>query len=681
MKAIRKIILTATCISIFSYSIHSQDIDSLKKVFNNSNLGIQECLEFSIESSRQISEHEERVFFTDKARNCAQRSDDELLLAEILDELAIIELDWRNAEKAERFSREALTIRKNQDDPIDYAKGLFRLGDILRQSGEHEEAIQYFKKSVVIFREDSIKNSDKLAMVYNSMGDNYTKVADYEEALSYLKQSLALRKEKSYGLASTHLNLAVLYLKLENLPIALENAQKSLNIFDLFPDEGESSARTCNTIAGIFYEQNNYLKAIEYYETALKYEYDNPSLRAEIKSNLGAIQVQQKRYDEALNTYLKEQEFWLEADNKERVAITNLNIGIIYYRQEQYKSAKPYYQSALTLARETGDIETRIEVTRRMIDNFYFMGQSDSALFYIDSLSYAEQERKGKYIAATNLELEQITKERQVAEFRKNKMQIMALLTAILALIVISVITFLAYRERSKRRFAEKDREQKVNEALKDVEIRLSNAKLDTIEKERDRISKHIHDSVGVMLASTKLHFEALGKKLDGLEENKRKRFDDAYELLSAAQKETRKIIHDMANLTLRQDGLIAQIKELTNTIQSSGLINVALNVKGLEERLDEKIETKVYRIIQELMGNALKFSKASQIDIDMERIENQLAMSFKDNGIGFDPDKVDKGLGLNTVEERVSNLGGRMNISSQKGEGTRIVIEQISLN
>jgi two-component system, NarL family, sensor kinase len=117
----------------------------------------------------------------------------------------------------------------------------------------------------------------------------------------------------------------------------------------------------------------------------------------------------------------------------------------------------------------------------------------------------------------------------------------------------------------------------------------------------------------------------------------------------------------------------------LQESIVATGQLNIEVLDFGFDDnRLEYAIEINLYRIIQELISNILKHSKASEVSIQLLKKVARLNIVVEDNGIGFDIDQIKnkKGMGLKNIESRVDSLKGEFNIDSGKGAGTTITIE-----
>jgi signal transduction histidine kinase len=129
---------------------------------------------------------------------------------------------------------------------------------------------------------------------------------------------------------------------------------------------------------------------------------------------------------------------------------------------------------------------------------------------------------------------------------------------------------------------------------------------------------------------------------------------------------------------TLDKFGLIEAVKELIESFQKSDSVNILLQVKQDEGRLAEKMtELNLFRIIQELISNSIKHGQAKQVLIDLWLGSEKIKLEYRDNGKGFDLDKLNekKGLGTQNMESRVKMIGGKMDIQSSDGKGILVRI------
>ncbi len=190
-------------------------------------------------------------------------------------------------------------------------------------------------------------------------------------------------------------------------------------------------------------------------------------------------------------------------------------------------------------------------------------------------------------------------------------------------------------------------------------------------EKERARIADTMHDQVGALLFSAKVQSGVLAKKSIG-EENQ-SQAARIEELVILGIEEMRKSIQALSPSLLEKLGFVKAIEEFVRLMNINSEINTLFDLNGEYESVGKKNEIAIYRIMQEVVNNALKHSKASNIIINMSQDNSLLHISIKDDGIGFNTEdkKDDTGLGLKNIEHRVFLLNGNIELKSESNNGT----------
>ncbi|PSR53114.1 hypothetical protein AHMF7605_06020 [Adhaeribacter arboris] len=198
------------------------------------------------------------------------------------------------------------------------------------------------------------------------------------------------------------------------------------------------------------------------------------------------------------------------------------------------------------------------------------------------------------------------------------------------------------------------------------------NAILDTQEAERKRISEALHNGLGQLLYATKLQLGDMHPEKP-LEKELQTSIDN---LLNEAIKETRQLSFELMPSILRDFGLEAAIEEICKRVSSSK-IQLQCEVLGLKDRLDEILETAIFRICQELLNNIIKHSQATEASIQLLNQKTKIVLRVEDNGIGFDPEKLDRtGLGLSSIRNRLQLIDGTLDIESEPGQGSLFTIK-----
>ncbi|MCG3420583.1 sensor histidine kinase [Oceanobacillus jordanicus] len=197
-------------------------------------------------------------------------------------------------------------------------------------------------------------------------------------------------------------------------------------------------------------------------------------------------------------------------------------------------------------------------------------------------------------------------------------------------------------------------------------------------EDERRKISREIHDGPAQMLANILLRSELVDRIFrqnnvdQALDEIK-----DIRKMIRSSLYEVRRIIYDLRPMALDDLGLIPTIRKYVATIADYNNMKIEFASIGEEKRLNTKYEVAFFRLVQEALQNAVKHSEATRIQVKLEICTQNLTMLIKDNGKGFDTSmKRDKSFGLIGMRERVEMLEGKLEINSNIGKGTSIIIK-----
>lgn len=228
---------------------------------------------------------------------------------------------------------------------------------------------------------------------------------------------------------------------------------------------------------------------------------------------------------------------------------------------------------------------------------------------------------------------------------------------------------FIIYQKRLLKK------ELEINKIKADQQEEILKNTVQAQEKERKRIARDLHDEVGAMLSVVKLNVGRIEKKT--VDANPRQLATETKSYLDDVITQVRRISRDLMPPSLEKLGVSFAVEEMVSWINKSEQIKVEFSNSGEPFRFDLKKELAVFRIIQELVNNALKHSKASQIFIKMRFAENYMAISVADNGVGFDIDKPgNSGLGLKNLESRSELMGGDYKMKSHLGKGTFAVLK-----
>ena len=202
----------------------------------------------------------------------------------------------------------------------------------------------------------------------------------------------------------------------------------------------------------------------------------------------------------------------------------------------------------------------------------------------------------------------------------------------------------------------------------------LSSELLKIQEKERQKISKDLHDSVNQTILAAKLNLDTYKK--DPVKY--KKQFDIGMEFISKANRELKEIYMDLYPSILTDFGLEETLKWYLKNYLEVHRIHTELKY-NIQQKLPHDLEVNMYRIFQELFSNIIKHSRANTVKILVEENEKKIIMEIHDNGIGISETKTltaNMGFGLLNIAQRVQYFNGSLDIQSEKDIGTNILIE-----
>jgi signal transduction histidine kinase len=209
---------------------------------------------------------------------------------------------------------------------------------------------------------------------------------------------------------------------------------------------------------------------------------------------------------------------------------------------------------------------------------------------------------------------------------------------------------------------------------------RLSSSLLTAQENERRRIARELHDELGQAMAALKLQVRAAERTMGDQTPPALK--DECRHLRQAINEiieNMRRLSRDLSPVVLEDLGFEAAVEHLANTFAGLHGIAVELDLADISHLLSREAQHNIYRILQELLNNIGKHAEAGRVRIAVSRRHSELLFTVEDDGRGFDAAEVkrakatEKGMGLTAVAERVRLLGGRLEIDSAPGGGTRV--------
>lgn len=267
-------------------------------------------------------------------------------------------------------------------------------------------------------------------------------------------------------------------------------------------------------------------------------------------------------------------------------------------------------------------------------------------------------------------------KAKQALEVNEQKKYTGILLCACLLFLIGAVLSYLLYYNNKKfARQKELNHQQELIRIDQEEQLKITKAMLDGEDKERERVAKELHDGLGGMLAGVKINFS--GWASAHLTTEKRTEFDKIMNQLDRSVSELRGVARNLMPESLLKFGLETALKDLSEFFMNEQL-DIDLQTYDIQNNILLSTQLNIYRIVQELLSNAVKHAGATSILLQCTQASEDFFITIEDNGKGFDAKSValKKGMGMGNIRNRVGYLGGTLDVESQPGEGTTINIE-----
>ncbi|MCK4791595.1 MAG: sensor histidine kinase, partial [Desulfobacteraceae bacterium] len=201
-----------------------------------------------------------------------------------------------------------------------------------------------------------------------------------------------------------------------------------------------------------------------------------------------------------------------------------------------------------------------------------------------------------------------------------------------------------------------------------------------TEEKEKRHIASDLHDHIGHSLALARMQLDAV---LEAASQTERTvLINDISNIILKAIQDTKNLIFELSSPLMNEIGLAAAISEwLEEYLERRYGLETELIDKSRDKSLDNDLRAILFRNVRELFTNIIKHSKAKKVNILLENSAVEYIITITDDGIGFDPAvvsrdvKLEKRFGLFSIQERMADLNGSLEIISEPGKGSKIIM------
>ncbi len=636
---------------------------------------------------------------------------------------------------------QVIEVHQAQANNLKLIESYFQLGDAYLENEQSQEALETYH--LALEKSEEIGLKEQIAYAHSNMGKVYQKLKQFETALNELQEALTIGK----GLLPEIKEMGI-YAKLSDSYLAMGNTDEAydyqLRILRYW-EEKDNLANIANSyyqIASIYFTQRNFEEALHYYEKSLELE-QQLNVEERIVKSLAAIASVYGRlgqYDKSLQKNFEALRLAEEKDYKNGIAYASHNISADYLSMKKTDEAAPYIKKALKLRRELGDkfgentslqaqgymnmllgnhdqaiksIKQALAIAQdindkplirdshMMLSQVYSRAEEWEKSFesyrvfaaYKDSMVNEASNQKMTQLQI-KYEIQKKEKEKEIALLKKDK-QIAALYRygvigglMFLLFIVSLLLLFVFYRYKNQAA---------VNSILteKSMKIQLKNAQLARSNRDLEQFAYIASHDLKEPLRNIGGFITLLNRKCGHYQDEEAK---DYMQFITNSVDHMHHLLTDL--LAYSRIGIVARSYEQVN--METVVQTVKTSFKSYIEEQNARISicnmpnkifanrTQMVQLIQNLVGNALKFrsNKTPQVNIECIELPDRYVFSVKDNGIGMQQEYTDKifvifqrlhnrteydgtGIGLSICKKIVEQHEGEIWVESQSGKGS----------
>jgi two-component system, NarL family, sensor kinase len=540
---------------------------------------------------------------------------------------------------------------------LNYFKSLNDKANALMYNSEYHKALLAFFECLNITNE--LHNKNLTGKVLNNIGLVYESIGDPDNAIVYEKRSLnfKIKSKDLLSLARTYGNIGDAFTNKEMPDSALIYEQQSYKLYSSVHDK-EGMAIALGDIGNIY-------KMKKMLDSSINY-----SLRAVIiAQKLSNAENTANIEDELAESYM------LKRDLKNAWKYLSLADAFVpqitddAFLQEHFKLMYQYYKQKGNTAKAFNFLEKLNAANDSIFKQKINIQNEKIALEY----EYKQKALKDSLVFQSHINASE-----EKATASRNRLYVSILL--LLAAVLLAVIWYSRSKLLEKKNIVAHQnstmQEQKIRELENEKQILASQGVLKGQEDERSRLAKDLHDGLGGLLSGVK-HSIINMKENIVISSGHVEVFEKSLNMIDTAMKELRRVAQNMMPEALAKFGLEEALKDYCAS-SSTTSFKVIFQSFGDDLQIENAVEIIIYRIIQELVNNALKHAQATQLMVQLVKGDDWITLSVEDNGKGFDVNalKDSTGAGWGNIKSRVDYLKGNIDLKSQEGTGTSVNIE-----
>lgn len=583
--------------------------------------------------------------------------------AEKLNSLSEKEFQVDN-DKSLEHARKANVLANKKSNQFEIGRSHLNIANSLTMSFDLDEALTEVNKSLSTFK--NLRNDTMLGKTYLSRGYVYLDKAEYLNSTKDLFQALKYFKKKNHlsGISKSYNALGIVFDESRNSKKALYYYRKAADFSRKIGDRKVEGTALLNMGVILMNDSVN-TEAGEYYYRALEI-FDSLGFelaKITVLTNIAINHRRMKEYAQAIDVYQEVLDYSEVQKDSMLITRTLNNLANVYLNTNELYKARDMYlraleiSTAITFKDNTRTCYKNLTLTYNKLEDFenaykysvlefeltteIYNSKKENQILELNEKYQTEQKENDNLI----LSAENSEEKAKTANLRLWNYGIIG------GTLVLSFVLFFLWNRKK----------QKHNLILEKQKTEALQATIDTSEEEKKRIGKQLHDGIANNLIKYFYEIEDSDPSLSH-------KFLTAYE-------EIRNVSHQLDNSARHGTAIFDRIIDL---IPSNSLDKFNVNVEPMNLELKEPIGSHVYRIIQELIVNTLKYANSTKNEISIHHHKESILIHYRDNGNGTDSFR--QGNGHNNIQDRIKLMKGvsEMETSIDKGFSMKFEIPLI---
>lgn len=601
---------------LFCFSLQGQ-VDSLDKVYKTQKgkdkiLTLNDLCYYTALSDNGASKKYGKL-----AELEAKKIGDSSLLASVWNDWSIAYFYNGDLDSSLLLNQQALKYRIQLKDTVGIAKSWSKIAGTYYEKGLLDKSLHANIEALKFFKVMHLEQM--YCQIYTNIGNVYDRINKPEKALEYHSKAI---KEAT---------------KFQNYPaVVIAKINKA------------NSLRTLNRSLEARKEYTEVIPLIQELNMVEQY--------AGVYQGLGVIERESGNIDLAIKNYELALKYYRDVDANSGITLVLANLGNCYLDKKQYDKAEGYLKESLDIALEMNSHYTIRHAYKGLTRLENLKGDFKKADMYFDlyvsQMDSIYNATSSAALAEMHVKFETEERELELAESKlKNKnTTILLLISGVCVLVLLVFIWMISQRRKLDR---------------KNSEIAI----LQNLEKERGRIARDLHDNLGAELTMITSKLDMKSFKAEGeIEKSELEEIGSISRNANHMLRETIWSIHQ-DRISLRE--LHAKSKAYVERVFGGHSVAITALVEDSDAVISPANALHIFRIIQESVNNAFKYSNCTELTINISK--NKIEVT--DNGNGFDVDHVQKGYGLQNMQQRVIEMNAELNITSSLIGGTKVEI------